>query len=180
MTIPRSHRLDFFKRSVRPWYSHWLTFRIENVFEKKMKKTRSHRSWYGHWWTRSKTWLKKMTRSGRQWYGHWRINLPCASRCGSLSTPRLASVQVCSQLNMLAYDWSQLIASTQKQLERVVCQDSWPWKPKITSGFLEGPIPLGICVEIEIVNIPKEFLVLRGHKSGVTSIQTHFQVPKEN
>ncbi len=36
-----------------------LTFRVENVFEKKMKKTRSVRLRYGHWRIGSKTELQK-------------------------------------------------------------------------------------------------------------------------
>ncbi len=71
--------------SVRQWYGHWrlpgmwergmwsLTFRVENVLEKKMKKPGL--------WDRGmvtgrlgqKLDWKKMTRSVRQWYGHWRF-----------------------------------------------------------------------------------------------------------
>ncbi len=66
-------------QSVRPWYGHWhpdvkclkkknlvcetvvwsLTFRVENVLEKKMEKTRSERPLYDHRRTGSKIWLKK-------------------------------------------------------------------------------------------------------------------------
>ncbi len=41
MTILRSHRPGFCETVV--WS---LTFRVENLFEKKMKKTQSVRPWY--------------------------------------------------------------------------------------------------------------------------------------
>ncbi len=48
MTIPQSHRLGFLDPVCETvvWS---LTFRVENLFEKKWEKPRSDRLWYGHW-----------------------------------------------------------------------------------------------------------------------------------
>ncbi len=56
-------------------YNQWPSFRVENVFEKKMKKpSLTDRGMVTGRPGQKLDW-KKMTQSVRQWYGHWRVNL---------------------------------------------------------------------------------------------------------
>ncbi len=75
LTIPQSHRPVFFKPG-QPglWGCGVVTdVRVENVFEKKNKKTSLWDCGTVTGRPGQKPDWKKMTRSVRQWYGHWRV-----------------------------------------------------------------------------------------------------------
>ncbi len=85
MTIPRSVRpVFFFSKTFYIWTSMtipqslvcetvvWsLTFMVENVFEKKMKKTLICETVVWSMADRVKNLIEKKDRSVRQWYGQW-------------------------------------------------------------------------------------------------------------